>query len=112
MEDNEMTKGDRFDVDNVKFDDEGNPVLPNINFRVPKQYRKEFLKMMIDEVRTTPGEQLMAIFVLFMRRFRAEAVARETATGQLEGSRRRIPDYASKIVAEKPVQGERLNSGQ
>lgn len=83
----------RFDIENVKFDEEGIPEIPRISFQIPRQYRAEFLQRMIDEVRLTPGEQLMAIFVQGMRQYRAEA----QAVKGLEGERRRIPVYGPKL---------------
>lgn len=82
----------RFDMDHVEFDKDGVPEIPRISFQVPKPFREEFLQRMIDEVRSTPGEQLMAIFVLGMRQYREEVLAVKGP----EGERRRIPVYAPK----------------
>lgn len=84
---------DRFDIDNIQFDKDGLPEIPRISFQVPKPFRAEFLQRMIDEVRSTPGEQLMAIFVQGMRQYRAEVA---TVVKGPEGERRRIPVYAPK----------------
>lgn len=85
-------KTDRFDIDAVEYDKDGVPEIPRISFQVPKPFRNEFIQRMQDEVRLTPGEQLMAIFVQGMRQYRAEVLA---AKGP-EGERRRIPVYAPK----------------
>ena len=84
---------DRFDIDHIQFDKDGLPEIPRISFQVPKPFRAEFLQRMHDEVRSTPGEQLMAIFVQGMRQYRSEVQA---VTKGLEGERRRIPVYGPK----------------
>ena len=94
---------DRFDIDHIQFDKDGLPEIPRISFQVPKPFRAEFLQRMIDEVRSTPGEQLMAIFVQGMRQYRAEVAA---ATKGPEGERRRIPVYAPKLPTLATDQGK------
>ncbi len=95
---------ERFDIENIKHDTDGIPEIPRISFSVPKAYRKEYLQMMIDEVRLTPGEQLMAIFVKFMRHYRAEVLAVESASELPATERRRIPFYGPKQSTSKAAQ--------
>ena len=99
------TTQERFDIENVDYDKDGIPIIPRIGFWVPKAYRAQFLQDMIDEVRSTPGEQLMAIFVKYMRSRRPDAQAQP-----LEGERRRIPVYVEKAVSLKNDQGKAQNS--
>jgi hypothetical protein len=100
----------RFDIEHIEFDKDGIPVIPRISFSVPKSFRQDFLQRMIDEVRSTPGEQLMAIFVQGMRIYRAEVTAQ--ATLPPEGERRRLPHYGPKSSTSKVAQGEAQNAGE
>ncbi len=102
----------RFDIEDVEYDKEGLPVIPRITFAVPKQYRAEFLQMMTNEVRSTPGEQLMAVFVKFMRTYRAEMAAagsRTTSTPVTEPHR--VPAYGLKPSTSKADLAAEHNSG-
>ena len=105
MEDNgEM---ERFDLDNPEYDKDGLPVIPRISFSVPKQYRKEFLHMMVDEVRPSPGAALMAIFVKFMRSYREEQLVKNRKP---EGERRETMTFARPSLTTKDVQSRAQNS--
>lgn len=87
----------RFNIEEVEYDKDGNPVIPRISFSVPKLYRKEFLQDMLDEVRTTPGEQLMAIFVVYYRWKRAKIMAATKAQSEASvQSDGRLPSYGPK----------------
>jgi hypothetical protein len=99
----------RFDMENVEFDSDGSPKIPRIGFTVPKAYRREFLQDMIDEVRSTPGEQLMAVFVKYYRMKRTERIAAETK-GSPQAAQNRLPVYGPKpssgIDAQSKLQSE------
>lgn len=100
-----MEDSERFDIETVKYDEDGIPVLPRISFSVPKAYRKEFLQDMLDEVRNTPGEQLMAIVVKYYRIKRSE-VQKLEPSGQ-----HRIPVYAPKSSTSTIAQPKVQTSG-
>ncbi len=103
MEDNE-----RFDIEKVEYDKDGIPVIPRIGFSVPRSYRAQFLQDMIDEVRSTPGEQLMAIFVKYMRARKVETELAAKATP--ESGRPRIPTYGPKMPVPMPDQTTKQKS--
>ncbi len=97
MDDKEDVK--RFDIDNVEYEADGTPIIPRIQFTVPRAYRKQFFQDMMDEVRSSPGEQLMAIFVKYMRMKRAELTASTIVPPG--GDRRQIPNYGPKVLPSK-----------
>lgn len=101
----EMEETKRFDVEKVEYDTDGTPIIPRINFTVPRSYRKQFYQDMVEEVRATPGEQLMAIFVKYMRMRQTQlAVTSKVPPG---GEQRQIPvlggpqSLLSKVVLDK-----------
>ena len=104
------TEYERFDMETVEYDKDGMPVIPRINFLIPKEYRKDFLQMMVDEVRSTPGELLKSIFVRFMRDYRMKLMNAET-TAQLAGERRTIPVYGPKPSKSVPVHNATQSEG-
>ena len=95
----DMDESKRFDIETVEYDKDGIPVIPRISFSVPRSYRAQFLQDMIDEVRSTPGEQLQAIFVKYMRMRRAELAASVIAQPGVD--QRRIPYYGPKVLPNK-----------
>lgn len=97
----------RFDIEKIDYDKDGVPIFPRISFSIPRAYRAQFLQMMIDEVRNMPGEQLMAIFVKFMRSTQAENAA-AAILGTTEGERRRIPSYGPKSSTYKAAPAAEL----
>lgn len=97
-----------FDIENVRNDDQGIPEIPRIQFTVPRQYRKEVLQIMHDEIRSTPGELLMAIFVKYMRDYRARMESRELP----EAERRQLPTYVPKQPMTKSDQAVKQNAGE
>lgn len=107
MEDRDI---ERFDLERLEYDKDGIPVIPRIGFTIPRSYRKQFVQDMLDEVRLSPGEQLMAIFVKYMRARKLQVEAQAAAKSEVE--RRQIPFYGQKQPPPKADSGKEQNSGQ
>lgn len=99
----------RFDIDNVQIDPKGDPIIPRIYFTIPRKYRKRFIQIMRDEIRSMPSDLLNAIFVRAMTQIEAEEAAAIKAMPGDE--RRRTPDYSPRPRQSADGQGQEQSSG-
>lgn len=99
-----MDDNERFDIENVRYEDDGTPIIPRINVTIPKRFRMQFLQDMSDQFRTMPGEQLMAIIIEHFKSRETKKVL--AAKGLPEEERRRIPFYGPKQIPKVETDSE------
>lgn len=95
----------------MPHDQNGVPDIPRFWFRVPYEFRKEFLEMMREEVRNPP-QLLTYILTKYMRMLRAEKAAAEATNLQPEGERRKLAYFGPKPLKSTVAPNVEHSSGE
>lgn len=92
-----IINGDESDgMQNFELDKDQIPMIPRATVGIPKEIRHEFVQDMIDEVRQTPGELIVAILIKYYRAKRAQRMLNNSTVQP--GEKPRIPSYGSKVL--------------
>jgi hypothetical protein len=86
-------------------DQEGYPIIKRPTITIPKEIAHEFVQDMVNEVRGSAGDLVVAILIKYYRMKRTQKL-QDRSTELPSGDRRRIPVYAPKRAAQDPDQSE------